>query len=589
MSSTASRAAGRRCGHDTPRPDSRNVVLFARPGPGCGERVPLLGRSQQRRRGPGRASSGWSRDGTSTDIDFFVDRDGSGDLFLDPGSGRHRRRVLRRERSGRGSDQHRLRRGPGLSHHDASRAHPGLGYVFEMDGGDGFLRYGARARDPRRARLPDSRLGVPDRSGNPELHAWRSRWRASSTHVPAAGVVSRRARRQLRAMPDPHCVLDGRSLTIDDVVRVARDPGLRVDARRRGPRARCSRAGAWSSARIAVRPDDLRDQYRLRQARQRPHRARPARSAPDQSDPQPRRGRGRAAAGRRSFARSCCFGPTCCSGRPAASGPSWWMRWSPCSTPASCRWCRSREASAPAATSRRSATSALALMGEGDVLAATGAAAAPRRRCAAPASRPYRFAPKEGLAFINGTQAQTALLALLVHDAQRPLADRDRRGGDEPGGAAGDAGAARPSDSRGPAAPGPDRGGGAHARAARATARSGSRTGRTIPGCRTPTACAARRRCSAPWPTRSGSPRTRATVELNASTDNPLVFREWRRDLRRQLPRPAGGPGARHPGDDAHHAAGHRRAAGGAAGQSRPLAGAAGVSHRGIPGSRPGS
>jgi histidine ammonia-lyase len=30
---------------------------------------------------------------------------------------------------------------------------------------------------------------------------------------------------------------------------------------------------------------------------------------------------------------------------------------------------------------------------------------------------PYRFAPKEGLAFINGTQAQTAILALLVHDA----------------------------------------------------------------------------------------------------------------------------------------------------------------------------
>src|SRR4029079_14409104 len=30
---------------------------------------------------------------------------------------------------------------------------------------------------------------------------------------------------------------------------------------------------------------------------------------------------------------------------------------------------------------------------------------------------PYRFAPKEGLAFINGTQAQTALLAMMVHDA----------------------------------------------------------------------------------------------------------------------------------------------------------------------------
>ena len=32
--------------------------------------------------------------------------------------------------------------------------------------------------------------------------------------------------------------------------------------------------------------------------------------------------------------------------------------------------------------------------------------------------KPFVLAPKEGLAFINGTQAQTALLALLVHDAR---------------------------------------------------------------------------------------------------------------------------------------------------------------------------
>ena len=58
----------------------------------------------------------------------------------------------------------------------------------------------------------------------------------------------------------------------------------------------------------------------------------------------------------------------------------------------------------------------LALMGEGEVLGRDGpepAAAALERADL----RPFRFAPKEGLAFINGTQAQTALLALLVHDA----------------------------------------------------------------------------------------------------------------------------------------------------------------------------
>jgi len=60
---------------------------------------------------------------------------------------------------------------------------------------------------------------------------------------------------------------------------------------------------------------------------------------------------------------------------------------------------------------------ALALMGEGDVLEPPGAAPA-RPALAAAGLAPFRFAPKEGLAFINGTQAQTALLALLVHDAQ---------------------------------------------------------------------------------------------------------------------------------------------------------------------------
>jgi histidine ammonia-lyase len=58
----------------------------------------------------------------------------------------------------------------------------------------------------------------------------------------------------------------------------------------------------------------------------------------------------------------------------------------------------------------------LALMGEGEVLGPTGpepaSAALARAGCV-----PYRFAPKEGLSFINGTQAQTAMLALLVHDS----------------------------------------------------------------------------------------------------------------------------------------------------------------------------
>jgi histidine ammonia-lyase len=62
---------------------------------------------------------------------------------------------------------------------------------------------------------------------------------------------------------------------------------------------------------------------------------------------------------------------------------------------------------------------ALALMGEGEMLAAdSGRAFRPAAEALASVGlAPFRFAPKEGLAFVNGTQAQTALLALLVHDS----------------------------------------------------------------------------------------------------------------------------------------------------------------------------
>jgi histidine ammonia-lyase len=60
---------------------------------------------------------------------------------------------------------------------------------------------------------------------------------------------------------------------------------------------------------------------------------------------------------------------------------------------------------------------ALALMGEGEVLADAGTVSA-RQALEAAGLAPFVLAPKEGLAFINRTQAQTALLALLVHDAR---------------------------------------------------------------------------------------------------------------------------------------------------------------------------
>jgi histidine ammonia-lyase len=59
----------------------------------------------------------------------------------------------------------------------------------------------------------------------------------------------------------------------------------------------------------------------------------------------------------------------------------------------------------------------LALMGEGQVFTSTGGLGPAAAALSAAGLEPYRFAPKEGIAFINGTQAQTALLALMVHDA----------------------------------------------------------------------------------------------------------------------------------------------------------------------------
>ncbi len=56
---------------------------------------------------------------------------------------------------------------------------------------------------------------------------------------------------------------------------------------------------------------------------------------------------------------------------------------------------------------------ALVLMGEG---ALADGRSVPEALSAA-GLKPIRFAPKEGISFINGTQAQTAMLALLVNDA----------------------------------------------------------------------------------------------------------------------------------------------------------------------------
>lgn len=60
---------------------------------------------------------------------------------------------------------------------------------------------------------------------------------------------------------------------------------------------------------------------------------------------------------------------------------------------------------------------AMVLTGEGSVRTPTSQKAAASEALQRAGLAPFQFGPKEGISFINGTQAQTALLALLTHDA----------------------------------------------------------------------------------------------------------------------------------------------------------------------------
>src|SRR5574338_338284 len=104
---------------------------------------------------------------------------------------------------------------------------------------------------------------------------------------------------------------------------------------------------------------------------------------------------------------------------------------------------------------------ALVLLGEGTLKTEAGAQVPAADRLSREGITPWRFGPKEGISFINGTQAQTALLALLVHDAEQLW---------------------------------------------RTAVGAAALSLETIRGCRTRTACAARPRCSGRAPMRSGSP-----------------------------------------------------------------------------------
>jgi hypothetical protein len=126
---------------DTPRPDARNVALSAAPTTPNGSGFRFWddlnddGSTQS-------GELGLVRSANAPEIDFFVDRDGNGDLFLTPvraGTG-----VEYYNENDPVEDLTSIDFAEDLNYRTTGiQALPGFGYVFETDGGDGFVRYGA--------------------------------------------------------------------------------------------------------------------------------------------------------------------------------------------------------------------------------------------------------------------------------------------------------------------------------------------------------------------------------------------------------------------------------------------------------------
>ncbi|HEX5386141.1 MAG TPA: histidine ammonia-lyase [Gemmatimonadales bacterium] len=216
-------------------------------------------------------------------------------------------------------------------------------------------------------------------------------------------------------MPDPICLLDGRSLGLDDVVRVARDPAVRISvdppARARLDQSRAVVERSIASGRTMygintgfgklanVRiPGDQLDQLQANLIRS--HAA--GVGAPLPAD---------VVRGLMLLRANVLLRPT--SGvRPALVDALVAM------LNAGLLPVVPEQGSVGASGDLAPLSHvALALMGEWQVLGPGQSRQPSGPALAAAGLAPFRFAPKEGLAFINGTQAQTSMLALLVHDA----------------------------------------------------------------------------------------------------------------------------------------------------------------------------
>ncbi len=133
---------------DTPRPESRNQVIYP-----IQIRPDSSGFRFWDDDGDGTVEDGELgrvRAGSSPTIDFYVDRDGSGTLFLTPVRAGTGVEFYSDDRVG---DLTSIDFAPCLPDPDPDlcgayssapiEAFPGMGYVFEMTAGDDFLRYGS--------------------------------------------------------------------------------------------------------------------------------------------------------------------------------------------------------------------------------------------------------------------------------------------------------------------------------------------------------------------------------------------------------------------------------------------------------------
>ena len=209
---------------DTPRPDARNVVVFARQSQNAQSGF----RFWDDLNGDGQVESdelGLVRDGSSANIDFSVDRDANGDLFLTPvraGTG-----VEYYDSAAPVEDLTSIDFAPDQTlpvHPDPSRSWLRLCLPDERGRWDPALR-GAPGH-PRGPDLPDSRLGLPDGSGQSRADGERKDEVGRRGDGRPLTFAPRPT--TFPPMPEPDCVLDGRSLTVAEVVRVARQSGVRV-------------------------------------------------------------------------------------------------------------------------------------------------------------------------------------------------------------------------------------------------------------------------------------------------------------------------------------------------------------------------